>query len=448
MKNYQVGYSRVDITPEESVPLAGFGNTSARMSKCVRDPLYASCFAITDEAGTTVLLMSLDLQRADYWTAGMAREKIEALSGIPQDRIIVCGTHTHAGPDLFNEKEPSIARYKELLEEKLPLCAQQALADRKEAEIFIGQAEAEGMNFVKHYWGIHKVTGERIPVGDNVNDDLYSKLLEHITQSDPTIHVVKFVREGCRDLVLANFRAHGLLCSGTKLYNVSADWMGGLREEFEKKSDGLLTYFQGASGNQNPHSRIPGEEITRDCMAYGKLLADKVLEALAGATPLKPEPIKTKQVMFEGRINHPTPEKMEQAKKINAFYRSTGDRKAAMDMAREHGFSSYYHTHSVEMMENEPETDFLELNAVTMGELAFVSAPCELFDTLSVYVEDHAPVQKVITLGYANGIVGYMPSKEAFQYRCYEADCCFFAPGTGEQVRDCFLDMLNELKNA
>ena len=38
----RVGFGRVDITPEEIVPLRGYGNTSQRPGLEVKDPLYAS----------------------------------------------------------------------------------------------------------------------------------------------------------------------------------------------------------------------------------------------------------------------------------------------------------------------------------------------------------------------------------------------------------------------
>jgi len=68
------------------------------------------------------------------------------------------------------------------------------------------------------------------------------------------------------------------------------------------------------------------------------------------------------------------------------------------------------------------------------------------FDTLSVYVEEHAPFKKVLTFGYANNAQGYIPSAYGFQYSCYESDCCYFLPGIGEKIRDTHLQMLNKLK--
>ena len=64
-----VGFGSACITPEESVPLAGMGNTSKRMSTTILDDLYATCVAFTDEANRTVLLFTLDQLHANKeWT--------------------------------------------------------------------------------------------------------------------------------------------------------------------------------------------------------------------------------------------------------------------------------------------------------------------------------------------------------------------------------------------
>ena len=55
----RVGFSRADITPLESVPLAGYGNTERRMSGAILSRLYATCLAFSD-GENKALLISLD----------------------------------------------------------------------------------------------------------------------------------------------------------------------------------------------------------------------------------------------------------------------------------------------------------------------------------------------------------------------------------------------------
>ena len=51
-----VGYGRVDITPKESVRLAGWPGSESRLSDSVTWPIYATCIAFTDGEGQTLLV--------------------------------------------------------------------------------------------------------------------------------------------------------------------------------------------------------------------------------------------------------------------------------------------------------------------------------------------------------------------------------------------------------
>ena len=57
----RVGYARENVTPNYSIPLAGYGNTLQRMSNGFVSYLYTTCIAITDSDDSTVLLFTSDL---------------------------------------------------------------------------------------------------------------------------------------------------------------------------------------------------------------------------------------------------------------------------------------------------------------------------------------------------------------------------------------------------
>ena len=52
----RAGYGKVCITPEESMPLAGYGNVMFRMSQNVLSDIYSICIALSDADDNTVLL--------------------------------------------------------------------------------------------------------------------------------------------------------------------------------------------------------------------------------------------------------------------------------------------------------------------------------------------------------------------------------------------------------
>ena len=56
-----VGFGQTCITPKDSVPLSGYGNSGSRMSANVLSDLYATGIAVTDAEGSTVLLIETDL---------------------------------------------------------------------------------------------------------------------------------------------------------------------------------------------------------------------------------------------------------------------------------------------------------------------------------------------------------------------------------------------------
>ena len=56
-----VGFSRQDMTPNKSVPLAGYGNDEARLSERVLHEVTVTCIAFRDEDGTLALVFTQDL---------------------------------------------------------------------------------------------------------------------------------------------------------------------------------------------------------------------------------------------------------------------------------------------------------------------------------------------------------------------------------------------------
>lgn len=446
MKKYRVGHGRIDITPLEVVPLAGYRNTSCRLNKAVRDPLYASCIAVTDGEENTLLLISLDLMCIRQEDVQQIRSRIGERLGIPGTQVMICCTFTHAAPDVMNREESSIVRYQEMLNTRIVLAAELAMSDRKEADVYIGDVETESLNFTRHCWGVSKKTGETVPVGENYNQRFISRVTGSATEVDHTFHLVKFVREGMKDLVLANYRAHGIMCSNHNEYDVSADWMGDFRGEFERRNEADLVYFQGACGNVSPYSLIRTEEIARESEVYARFLTNAVMPGLRKMTLLEPALLKTRQKVF---LADPIPrdlEREEAAEKVYKYWTESQDWIRSFYYGEPLGINNPFTADALVKRKELPEKLPMEMDVICLGELAFVAAPGGLFDTFSVELEEKSPYQKLITLGFANGYQGYLPNREAFGFSCVEADCALTAEGTGEEMTRQYLQMLKEMK--
>lgn len=447
MKNY-IGFGRTDISPTEPQPLAGFGNCHLRMpDQIILDPLYATCVAISDEAGSTVLLFSYDLIHHGDRSVNAIREAIEKELGIPGNRVMLQGTHTHSAPDLWSSQMDCMTRYLEQVVPASVEAAKAALEDRAEAEIWYGSVETENLNFVKHYQ--HTTPeGEVKYFGDNFGTAVYDETTKHITDADPTMHLLKIVRAGKKDIIMANWRAHATLTGGLKKPEVSADFPGAFREVMEEKLECLFVFNQGAAGNLNASTRLrEKEERTRDYKLHGKFLAEHALEGLKDMKKLAGGQVAIRQNILMGKVDHTEDYRIEDAKKVLDVWVKTSDYAAVKEVAAPLGIRSPYKATAIIRRFNGPKELDLELNTITVGdELAFVTAPNELFDTISVLVEEGSVYPHTLTLGYCNAYRGYIPSKLGYEYTCYESDATWFEPGIGETIADTLTSMLKEMR--
>ncbi len=445
---FYAGYCRKIITPEAPVPLAGFGNTDRRISQTVLDDITASILALTDEKGMTILFINTDTTRAYDNVVDPGREMISLATGIPVDQIIWGATHTHSGPDMSNTKNENIVAYNQMASVRIIEGCREALADRKPAKMFIGHVEAEGLNFVKHYK--HTLADGTVQYfGDNFGTAVYDSTTTHTTQADPTMHIMQFKREGGKEIVLANWRAHPQLTSGGTKTDMSADYVGAFREALEAQYDCHFIYFQGACGNLNPKSRLSEENYTTDYKTHGAKLAEYCMEGLQNTVEVGSYDFKVTPINFVGKVNHSQDSLYTHAQEINAIWTATSDNSLCVQTGKPYGIRSPYHASSIISKYKMGETWDLNLYAISLcDEVAVVTAPNELFDTNSVWLEENSPYAHTFTFGYTNGHQLYVPSQLAFDYSCYESDVCRFVPGTGEEIQETFLAALKEFKTA
>ena len=445
------GYSRQVVEPTESIPLGGYSNELKRFHTAMTEDICITSVALTDENDSTILMIGADICTVSAPVAEPGRKRVSEATGIPEDHIFIAATHTHSAPGLAKQELECIKKYTEQLIVAMAETAVAAIADRKPAKMFAGSMETENLNFIKHYKVRDNVTGELSVLGDQYGDSKGKTIIEHMTRVDPTLHVVKFVREGGKDIVLANFRAHPHFTGGYKKYDLSSDYIGAFRMALEAMYDCHAVYFQGACGNVNSSTRIAGERRYTTCRSHGTGLAAATLECLGRCMKeVTPAPIKTKQAKVYGEINKPDEKLADAARMVREVWVETYDRQLCVDKGWDLGIHSPYHAGALlaNLTRTKEEHGWMILNAVTLGkELAFVTFPGEMYDAISVRMEDGSPFNTTLMLGYCYHHVGYLPSAVAYKYGSYEVDVTRMAPGTGEMVADTYIEMLKELKD-
>ena len=437
----QMGYARESYMPEGKVNLSGAGNNVHRVSVGYMDYLYATCIAIS-EGDNTILLFSTDALSVNKDWNKEIRQLISEETGVPENNIQVSATHTHSGPTIGGTLPLTVA-WKPTYVNALVTSAKNAIADLAPATLYGAKVQTEGMAFVRHY-----KMEDGSYAGSNFGD-FSKKIVDHATIPDEEMILIKAEREGDKkDIMLMNFQAHPCFSGGTNYNDLSSDYIHNVRETFEKETGMHFIYFLGASGNQNTNSQISSEnkEQNRTREAYGAALAKYAIDAIPTMEKIEGSGVKTTQKQIEYKCNDYGQDRLEDAQKVTKMYNETGDSTKCTQYAKTMGFQSVFECNGIVNCSRYPETDMIELNTCSFGGVGFVAAPNEMFSNTGMYLKENSPFNFTIISSITNGYNNYFPTKEAFEYGCYESFTARFAIGVAEDTAAELVNMLKEVQ--
>ena len=113
--------------------------------------------------------------------------------------------------------------------------------------------------------------------------------------------------------------------------------------------------------------------------------------------------------------------------------------------------------------DSEKEIGEVEIQAIRVGDVGFVGVPAEYFVELQLDIKKRSPFKRTFVSELANGWVGYVPTKKAFEenmkdvpaermesfdHKGYEVRSALsrgFLPGVGELMADTAVELLEEI---
>lgn len=446
-KQFMVGFAREDITPEEFNTLAGFGNDLYRMCNNVLDHVFGTVIVLQDAEGNRVAMCSVDLLNAKEDTVvKMARDSIFEATGIPTDHIMVNVTHTHAAPSFYNPDDERTGPFLKLYAKQMAKAAVEAIEDLKPATAQVGKTIAKRLTFKRHY------VLEDGTVATHGSNQKKLRRVAHAAPADEQLQVIRFVREGGRDVVMVNFQCHATTTSGSKRFDMSADFPGTMRDHLEGLTGCHCAYYQGACGDLVPRSiLVPLNIIDEgDYFAHGRKIAEVAFDCLQNKMePAELGTIKTVQFTYSGPVDHSEDHRIEDAKKVrDGFYDlpTDADRTARL---RQYGFNSYLQAGHIIRRANSGDTHSFELDAVRAGDISFATAPFEMFSSNGKFVKDNSPYKMTFMCAYCNGANSYIADDAAYDYTtyCYEVDSRTFPRGGGEDIANNLVRLLEGLQD-
>ena len=431
----KAGFARSDITP----PLGTFlsGSYNARYAKGVLDPLELNAIAFSD-GETTDLLITADLIGVDRVTCNSLREEISSATGVEIDHIMLTALHQHTSYsflDMQFKKSrgeqilPNDELYNKMLRIKYCDVAKMALDDMAEASLFYGEEEtAVQIAFIRRYY----MTDGTVATNPW---NRVSEIVRPCETPDNTVRLLRFTREGKKDIALVNFCTHPDVIGGEYL---SADWPGFVRRYVEGDLENVsCLLLNGVQGDSNHFDWINNPRKDYEHSSHmGRVIADVVLKlwdaleteentCVCGAVDTVVLPTRT-----EGMERYDECVRFLQDNAANKLsYKPTGAELGGAARVRR--------------LRTAPLFQHLPVSVLRIGRHVLVGFGGEPFTHYGIAVRAACPDVNVITACCANGYEGYLPTAEAFAEGGYEGNSSPFPPELEEKCVEAAVRLIN-----
>lgn len=434
----QVGFGKEKMMPTSPVVLAG-GETATRVHTGYLDNIYATCIAISDDAGETVLLITVDMQTMNSGFTGQSYVAITAATGVPKEKIFMAATHTHSAPAM-DLSYTGVSEFQSVFVKACADAAKEAMEDLSPATVSAGQADAGGLIFARHY-----KTEDGGYRGSNYGRK-YGAAVEHAYEGDQTLQIVRFNRaaEDKKDIIMMNAGVHATFNGSSTLTNLSADFPGPFRDYVEDNTDCLVAYFISAAGDQVGQSRLEQYDHGMDYIQYGEALGKAVVDGLSSLEEMGNDAIRFESRKFIAKTQKLRQDKAIEAKEVVDLYAKNPTEGLAL--AYQYDFESPMEARAILRQGGlQPEIGF-DAHALTIGDVSIIFASYEMFGTNGRYIRENSPFEHTFVITCGDNHVGYVPDAMGYEMNCYEAYTAVCAKGTGEEFAQRFVNLLSEMK--
>lgn len=440
-----IAYS--DITPEESVPLMGYGDRT-HSSEGVHDPLFAYAWWLEPSRKKPFVWVVLDLCLLSVISVSELAAEISGHTGLAKEQILISATHTHSGPDVrfvSRSSEPWALRYYNKL---IDGCVEAIQKAREQA-----------------------VTG-RIEVR-TVESDLGVNRRDINSPIDPRVVMFSLLDDSGRERGFVFHYSCHLTVLGVDNYLISADWLGPVRTKLQKELGIPVMFLQGAEGNVDPVCRgvlnmADPDQAVGSSFEVMEQVAERMTEALRNGRNSRPAStlirgdIESRTISLPLRYGGLTPdqvqEKLEEWKqKFSSFLEITPEQVPESSivnaMVKEHSrkknlgkaetrrwvaeqftFGSFLSIYKKggDMIDSQKGEVRCPISIIDFGAVTFLGVPMEALLDVAFDWQKRFPTHIALICGLFDGWIGYLPHKNNYEEplaaQLYETVSTMFAP--------------------
>jgi hypothetical protein len=441
----RAGASVVDITPRRW-PVSMLGSFKDRQATSAHDPLSVRT-VVLDDGRTRLAIATCDLCLVEREMFEQAKQAASRRTGIPTSRMLMAAVHTHSAPNVTRLNAiPRDPEYMKQVVEGLAEGVAQAAARLQPARIGWGVVAVPEEVFNRRWFLKQEEVGPN-PFGKmdrvKMNPRSGPDLLRPAGPTDPDVSVVSIQTASGKPLaLLANYSLHYV--GDVPPATVSADYFGEFARQIAQRLGGDASFVgiltNGTSGDvnnvnfQNPRPRVGVFERIR---AVASRVADAAQEACRTMHYQDRVPLVMVEREIRMAVRKASPAELEQAKAVLAEQ----DEKKLPPLAK------YYAQTALDMNEW-PDQVGMKLQAIRIGSLGIVSAPCEVFAEIGLELKRRSPLRPTFTIDLANGYNGYLPTPEQHAlggYETWRATSSSLEVNASRKMTEALLEMLGQV---
>lgn len=380
MLEFEAGFGCMEITPHNlGLPLMGYGTrehgTRLGVAEGVHDSLWARAVVLR-QGNAAWVLCAVDLVGLDEQSVFDIRQQVSQSTGLAPETILVAAIHNHSGPsakDAGNWNKP----FASLVAEAIV----RAWENLQPARL---------------------ASGAGVLYGYSINRRWFERPI------DPGVGVLRLDDEKGNVLgTVVNFGLHAVVLGGDNL-QISADYVGYARDAVEQAVGGVCVFTNGGAGDVNPIT-----ETVRQQRAEGRYFTTMTGAHYYGQGP--------DAVFIEERKGGT----FREAEILGHALAEEVIRVARGLVAGPLLVSPWSVQTWVNHLEKDKEEEFIETQALGVGDFALVAQPGEIFVDSALAIK--AGLRGLgfsfpWVVSYANGYQSYLAPSDAHREGGYEAE--------------------------
>ena len=411
----KVGFAERDITPD--IGMEQPGGYGKAFHQSLHDPCKVRA-SVFDDGNRRVALVGIDALFVRRPLVEAVRKAVHEKCGIAPEAILIGASHSHSSgpttaiPGEYDYGSPLVQslayekstgadpKYLGRVEKQLIAAICAADASRAEACCGVGRGIEDQVAFNRR---LRMKNGLSFTHPGQLNPDI----VEPAAPTDPEVGVLGvWNRQGKCIGCVVNFACHATCNPG----GISANWIYYMEQTIRGAmgQDCVVVFLQGACGditqvnNQNPFVNRAGEDWSRFVGGRVGAEAVKVLLTMARG-PMGPVDVRREVLPIKRRA--PSPAHVKKAlelvqqpiEKVDATEWTFAKETVLLDAK----------------LTKEPVAP-VEVQAVQVGPVVFVTNPAEYFVQLGLDIKAKSPFPFTFPVELANDCIGYVPTEEAF----------------------------------